>query len=156
MHKLILVVGITGCLLGLGTANSVQAVGEPTLDSVPSSSVPQGTEVTVTVKARPADPNHVLAYALWTKNGTFTEFGPLYAGSAVQYFPQPFSPGPGKINRIEEGWKLYENADGVFTFTADAVPGKYDIGCGVTVASGPNAKGPQWWPHLSRPRMTVS
>ena len=129
-------------LLVCGLANSARGAGEPRIEGVavsPSHEVTAETVVTVTVKAVPADPDDVLGYILWGKNGTFTEWAPLYATSAVEYFPPPLVPGPGKV-RLNSEWNEWNDADGVFTFTADAVPGTYELGFGVTVASGPNAK----------------
>ncbi len=95
--------------------------------------------MTVTVKATPAHPNDVLGYVLWGKNGTFSEWAPLYATSAVEYFPPPLVPGPGKVRALSE-WNEWKDADGILTFSADAPPGKYELGCGVTVMTGPNEK----------------
>ena len=116
--------------------------GAPTLHGItvsPSFSVVGKTAVTVTVKAVPADPKDVLGYTLWGKNGTFSEWAPLYAASAVEYFPPPLVPGPGRV-RVPSEWNEWNDADGLFTFTADATPGTYELGCGVTVVSGPNVK----------------
>ena len=137
-----LTAGVAVCLLVCGLVNTVRAAGEPRIDSVtvsPSPDVTAETVVTVTVKAVPADPKDVLGYILWGKNGTFSEWAPLYATSACEYFPPPLVPGPGKV-RVPSEWNEWNDADGVLTFTADAVPGTYELGFGVTVVSGPNTK----------------
>ena len=132
------------CLFGLLPVFSAYAQTKPSTPSIvisPASVIPQDTKATITVKATPADPKDVLVYQLWTTNGTFSEFGPLYAQSTCSYFPPPFAAGPGLVHIFSEGWNTCNDVDGVFTFTADAPPGKYEIGCGAIVSSGPNQKG---------------
>ena len=72
-------------VIGFLSANSVGAGTAPTIEKVvvspASCDVRSGSDVTVTIKAKAAHPDDVLAYKLWTQNGTFTEWFPLSSAS---------------------------------------------------------------------------
>jgi len=129
------------CVCGLLPAISVYAQtkpSEPTVVVSPSSVVPQGTKVTVTVTATPAAKNDVLGFILYTTVlGSFSEFG-NQSFMSNDYFPVPHSFGPGIVQVPGAMYGLRADSDGVLEFTADAPPGEYDIYADALVLSGPN------------------
>ena len=144
MKKTLLGMGIAMCMLGLAQVNLAYSATPPTIDEVivsPGDVVQAGTEVTVTVKATPAHPDDILGHDLQTRNGTFGEWDSLGPRSQYEYFPPAQMKGPGTV--LNPLWirPIWLDADGVFTFTADAGPGKHEIVYGVTVVKGPNQGG---------------
>jgi len=130
------------CMFGFLSAISAYAQTKPSVPTVivsPSSVVPQGTKVTVTVSATPAAKNDVLGFILYTTSaGPFSEFS-NQSWMSNYYFPPPHSFGSGIVQIPGGSYGGRMDSDGVLKFTADAPAGKYDIHVSARVLSGPNS-----------------